>query len=75
MILQAEREVNWATRYLPWHCVRKVMLNNDVDAWAFGLSQYIKLAVKNIEDYLEKQDTPNCWKMPTKTERPLKTMY
>ena len=51
------------------------MLNNDVDAWAFGLSQYIKLAVKNIEDYLEKQDTPNCWKMPTKTERPLKTMY
>jgi len=35
--------------------LRKVSLENGVDAWAFGSMQYVQLAVKNVEEYLQKK--------------------
>ena len=52
--------------------VRKVQLNNGVEAWAFSSSQYVQAAVKNVEAYLEKQER---WKMPAKAETPMVTAY
>ena len=37
--------------YLGGH-VRKVTLDNDVEAWAFSSSQYVQAAVKNVETCL-----------------------
>ena len=34
--------------------MRQVELNNGVKAWAFGSSQYVQAAVKNVEEYLKK---------------------
>ena len=33
--------------------VRKVQLENGVNAWAFSSSQYVQTAVKNVEAYLD----------------------
>ena len=57
--------------YLGGH-VRQVELDNGSKAWAFGSSQYVRAAVKNVESYLEKQDK---WKMPKKAETPMTTSY
>ena len=54
--------------------VRKVKLENGVECWAFGSSQYVQAAVKNVEEYLAKQVTER-WKLPTKVETPLRTTY
>ena len=40
--------------YLGGH-VQKVELENGVEYWALGYSQYLKLAVKNVETYLTMQ--------------------
>ena len=37
--------------------VRKVQLENGVNAWAFSSSQYVQTAVKNVEAYLDSQDS------------------
>ena len=42
--------------------VRKVLLENGVNAWAFSSSQYVQTAVKNVEEYLKSEDS-KCWKM------------
>ena len=34
----------------------KVILNNGVEAWSFSSSQYVKAVVKNVEEYLAKED-------------------
>ena len=34
--------------------MREVTLESGVKAWAFGLSQYVQAAVKNVESYLLK---------------------
>ena len=52
--------------------VRKVQLDNGVNAWAFSSSQYVQAAVKNVESYLDEQDK---WKLPSKAETPLTTSY
>ena len=52
--------------------VRKVKLENGVECWAFGSSQYAQAAVKNVEEYLAKQ-VAERWKLPTKAETPLRT--
>ena len=52
--------------------VRKVTLDNGVDAWAFSSSQYVQAAVKNVESYLAKQKR---WKLPRKAETPMQTTY
>jgi hypothetical protein len=59
--------------YLGGH-VRKVQLNNGVECWAFGSSQYVQSAVSNVESYLAKQDTMK-WKLPNKADTPMQTSY
>ena len=54
--------------------VRKVQLENGVNAWAFSSSQYAQTAVKNVEAYLDSQDSKH-WKMPSKADTSLTTMY
>jgi len=59
--------------YLGGH-VRKVQLDNGVDCWAFSSSQYVRAAVKNVEEYLSKRDNVH-WKLPAKAETPMRTSY
>ena len=33
--------------------IRKVRLDNGLDAWAASLSQYVQAAVRNVEEYVE----------------------
>ena len=54
--------------------VRKVQLENGLNAWAFSSSQYVQTAEKNVEAYLDSQDS-KCWKMPSKADTPLSTTY
>ena len=54
--------------------VRKVQLENGVNAWAFSSSQYVQTAVKNVEAYLNSADS-KCWKMPNEADTPLTTSY
>jgi hypothetical protein len=54
--------------------IRKVQLDNGVECWAFGSSQYVQSAVKNVKSYLEKQTTAK-WKLPNKAETPMQTSY
>jgi hypothetical protein len=57
--------------------VRKVQLDNGVECWAFGSSQYVKSAVENVETYLKKQEKlgNSKWKLPKKAETPMQTSY
>ena len=52
--------------------VRKLQLENGVNPWAFSSSQYVQTAVKNVEAYLDSQDSKH-WKMPSKADTPLTT--
>jgi hypothetical protein len=54
--------------------VRKVVLENGVEAWAFSSSQYVRAAVDNIESYVSTK-TEDRWKLPNKAETPLRTSY
>jgi hypothetical protein len=49
--------------------VRKVQLEKGVWAWAFGSSQYVHSAVKNVEKWLAKEENSR-WRMPAKAETP-----
>jgi hypothetical protein len=51
--------------------LREVMLQNGVKAWAFGLHQYVQLAVKNVQEHLSKKSV----KMPYKAPNLLFTDY
>jgi hypothetical protein len=53
---------------------REVVLENGVKCWTFSSSQYVQAAVKNVEDYIEKQSDPR-WKLPAKAETPMQTSY
>lgn len=59
--------------YLGGH-VRKVQLENGVEAWAFSSSQYCQAAVKNVENWLSKEENSR-WTLPKKAETPLTTTY
>ena len=52
----------------------KVQLENGVNAWAFSSSQYAQAAVKNVEEYLAKEENKH-WKLPSKAETPMTTSY
>ena len=54
--------------------VRKVKLDNGVTVWAFGSSQYVQAAVKNVETWLRKPENIR-WRMPAKARTPLKSGY
>ena len=59
--------------YLGGH-LRRVQLENGVEAWAYGSSQYVRAAVKNVEDYLAKEENKR-WKLPAKAETPMSPSY
>ena len=50
----------------------KVRLENGLYAWAFGSSQYIQAAVKNVEDYLRRMNLPA---LPKKADLPITRDY
>ena len=54
--------------------IRKVQLKNGIKCWAASSSQYIQAAIKNVEEYLGKDDNPKM-KLPTRAETPLQTSY
>ena len=56
--------------YLGGH-MRKVQLDNGVQAWAFSSSKYVSEAVNNVESYLERRNM----KLPKKAETPIQTSY
>ncbi len=71
-----EKSIGPPKVYLGGH-VRKVQLENGVECWAFGSSQYVKSAVTYVEAYLTKQTKllNSKWKLPTKAETPMQTSY
>ena len=54
--------------------VRKVVLENGAEAWAFSSSQYVQAAVKNVEDHLSKDENKR-WSLPSKADTPMKANY
>ena len=57
--------------------VRKVTLENGVSAWAFGSSQYVQQAVKNVEKYLADchANGDKRFSLPAKANTPMRTIY
>ena len=49
-------------------------LDNGVKAWAFSTLQYIQEAVKNVEEYLERQDNKR-WKLPSNANTQILAIY
>ena len=68
-----EESVGHPTLYLGGR-VRKVTMENGVEAWAFSASQYIQSAVRNVEEYLKKRGDGR-WSLPTKSETPIRSTY
>jgi hypothetical protein len=54
--------------------VHKVQLDNGVECWAFGSTQYVQSAVQNVENYLKRMTTTR-WSLPKKAETPIQTSY
>ena len=54
--------------------IRKVKLDNGLDAWAASSSQYVQAAVRNVEEYIEKSHDKQ-WKIPNKVETPMRSTY
>ena len=52
--------------------VRKMQLDNGVEAWDFGSYQYVNDAVNKIQYYIRKH---NIWKLPAKSTTPTTTTY
>ena len=68
-----EESIGPPTLYLGGR-MRKVQLENGVWAWAFGSSQYVQAAVKNVESFISKEENKRL-KLPKKAETPLQTSY
>ena len=54
--------------------IRKVKLDNGLDAWAASSSQYVQAVVRNIEEYIEKSHDKR-WKISNKVETPMWSTY
>ena len=65
-----ESSIERPSLYLGGRC-REVELTDGTKCWAFGSSQYVQAAVKNVEEWLAKSDR----KLPKKAEAPFKTGY
>ena len=65
-----ESSIEKPSLYLGGRC-REVELTDGTKCWAFGSSQYVQAAVKNVEEWLAKSDR----KLPKKAEAPFKTGY
>ena len=65
-----EESIGPPTIYLGGN-MRQVTVANGTKAWAFGSAQYVKTAVKNVEDYLHKQGET----LPNRVTTPLSNGY
>ena len=65
-----EESIGTPSQYLGGK-LRKVTLQNGVDAWAFGSSQYVQAAVDNVEQYLKAKGE----RLPAKVPTPLSHDY
>ena len=65
-----ESSIEKPSIYLGGKC-REVELSNGVKCWAFGSSQYVQEAVKNVETWLARQNRS----LPKKAEQPFKPGY
>jgi hypothetical protein len=65
-----EKSIGPPTIYLG-NKVSKVTLENGVDAWAFSSSQYVQSAVKNVEDYLQRDGKS----LPKRANAPFTSNY
>ena len=54
--------------------IRKVKLDNGLDAWAASSSQYVQATVRNVEEYIEKSHDRR-WKITNKVETPMLFEY
>eukprot|EP00957_Ditylum_brightwellii_P046208 3506373-Ditylum_brightwellii.AAC.1 len=54
--------------------VRKRMLDNGVQAWAFNSLQYCQTAEKNVAEYRDKRNDPR-WAMLAKAKMPMRASY
>ena len=45
--------------------IKKVILDNGAEAWAFGSKHYVEEAVKNVVDYFENRNQKLVSKAPT----------
>ena len=54
--------------------IRKVKLDNGLDAWAASSSQSVRAAVRKVEEYIEKSNNKQ-WKIPNKVETPTQSTY
>ena len=54
--------------------IRKVKLDNGMEAWAASSSQYVQAAVMNVEEYIEKSHHKR-WRIPNKVETPMRSTY
>lgn len=68
-----EESIGPPSLYLGGH-LSKVQLENGVKAWAFSSSQYVRAAVKNVEDFCAKEENKR-WKLPKKADTPMTTSY
>ena len=66
-----EESIGTSKLYLGGH-LRKVTLENQVEAWAFSSLQYVNTAVKTVETYLETQTRR---KLPRCAETLIRTQY
>ena len=76
--MQGTRPVTWTHGKIHWtpqNISRRIykigQTRNGVRDWDSGSSQYVNLAVKNVEAYVSKQ-SEDWWKLPAKIETPLK---
>jgi hypothetical protein len=65
-----ESSIEKPSLYLGGKC-HEVELTDGTKCWAFGSSQYVQSAVKNVEEWLAK----NGRKLPKKAEAPFKAGY
>ena len=54
--------------------MQKVMLENGGEAWSFRSSQYVQAAIKNVEEFLQKEENSR-WSKPRKAKTPITTSY
>ena len=57
-----------------WAGIRKVKLDNGMEAWAASSSQYVQAAVRNAEEYIEKSQHKR-WIIPNKVETLMQSTY
>jgi hypothetical protein len=77
-----ESSIEKPTIYLGGKC-REVELENGTKCWAFGSSQYVQAAVKNVEEWLNKQKrqlptnkyVQENMKLPKRADAPFKNGY